>query len=498
MYVREIFVLMAVRFTFATDGIDDPYVPEITDEDFGRRVAEHELVIVMFYASGCEHCKRLQPEFSKAADDLVLNDIFIGFFKIDCLDTGERTCKRFGITSYPAYKVYRAGKFLENYEGERDATEIVKYLKAEVAPRSQELASVEELENFVNERYVSVVAFFIKDENLKYEFMKLSSKLRQKFKFGHSHSKGLIEKLKTKNCIVLYRPLHLRNKFEKDSVAHCEGGVSEVIESFIYKNYNGLVGHRRKDNSQDFAKPLVIAYYAVDFIKNPKITNYWRNRILKVAEKHKDKINFAVSAIEDFRIELKEFGTDFVMKDEKPFVTAKNNNKQRFIMKDNFSVEALDEFATGLFHGNLTPHVKSQPIPETNDAPVKIAVANNFDDIVNNNGKDTFIMFYAPWCEHCKRFAPTFDMLAQLLAVEDVEFVKMDATTNDIQKSYQITEIPTLYWAGKNTKHRPVKYDKAERELDDFIIHIAKYATDELKTYDRRGKPKSRRKKTEL
>ena len=32
----------------------------------------------------------------------------------------------------------------------------------------------------------------------------------------------------------------------------------------------------------DFDNPLVIAYYSVDYTKNPKGTNYWRNRVLKV------------------------------------------------------------------------------------------------------------------------------------------------------------------------------------------------------------------------
>lgn len=46
---------------------------------------------------------------------------------------------------------------------------------------------------------------------------------------------------------------------------------------------HGLVGHRKPDNRLDFTNfPLIVAYYNVDYMKNPKGTNYWRNRILKV------------------------------------------------------------------------------------------------------------------------------------------------------------------------------------------------------------------------
>ena len=41
---------------------------------------------------------------------------------------------------------------------------------------------------------------------------------------------------------------------------------------------HGLVGHRTTSNSPQFKNPLVVAYYDVDYTKNPKGTNYWRNR----------------------------------------------------------------------------------------------------------------------------------------------------------------------------------------------------------------------------
>ena len=36
----------------------------------------------------------------------------------------------------------------------------------------------------------------------------------------------------------------------------------------------GLVGVRTQDNAKDFKQPVVIAYYAVDYKKNPKGTNF--------------------------------------------------------------------------------------------------------------------------------------------------------------------------------------------------------------------------------
>merc|ERR1711994_900194 len=51
------------------------------------------------------------------------------------------------------------------------------------------------------------------------------------------------------------------------------------MEGWINKHYHGLTGYRTTDNAKDFAGPSVVAYYGVDYVKNIKGTNYWRNRV---------------------------------------------------------------------------------------------------------------------------------------------------------------------------------------------------------------------------
>jgi hypothetical protein len=46
--------------------------------------------------------------------------------------------------------------------------------------------------------------------------------------------------------------------------------------------------------------------------------------------------------------------------------------------------------------GTLEATIKSEPIPESNDGPVKIVVAKNFKDIVMDPTKDAIVEFYAP------------------------------------------------------------------------------------------------------
>lgn len=463
-------------------------VMELSDDDFSTRIAEHETVLVMFYAPWCGHCKKLKPEYAKAAELIKYNDPPVVLAKVDCTEAGKETCNKFSVTGYPTLKIFRNGDFSQDYNGPREAAGIVKYMKAQVGPSSQELNSAAAFEDFTSKDDVAVVGFFEKETDLKSAFLKLADKLREKVHFGHTTTKALLDKEEEKDAVILFRPKHLHNKFEPKSVKYEGSGKKEDIESWINKNYHGLVGHRQRDNANDFKPPYIVAYYNVDYVKNAKGTNYWRNRILKVAKNFADSFTFAVSAKDDFQHELNEFGYDYV-KGDKPVVFARDAKNQKYVMKDEFSIEALEQFVKNVQGGNLEPYLKSEPIPEDSSGPVTVAVAKNFDEVVTNNGKDTLIEFYAPWCGHCKKLAPVYDELGEKLKDEDIAVVKMDATSNDVSGPYEVRGFPTIYWAPKDAKDSPVRYEGG-REVDDFIKYVAKHATNELKGWDRKGKPK--------
>ena len=129
-----------------------------------------------------------------------------------------------------------------------------------------------------------------------------------------------------------------------------------------------------------------------------------------------------------------------------------------------------------------------EPLPDNEGKGVKVAVAKNFDELVTKSTKDVLVEFYAPWCGHCKKLTPIYDELGEKMMDEDVEIVKMDATANDVPPQFNVRGFPTLYWLPKGSK-QPKSYEGG-RELDDFIKYIAENASDELKSFDRKGKAK--------
>lgn len=482
--IIQLLVFSLATFTIALAGEAD--VLDLSDADFSTRVKESETTLVMFYAPWCGHCKRLKPEYAKAAELLRDDDPPIALAKVDCTEAGKDTCSQFSVSGYPTLKIFRNGELSSDYNGPREAAGIVKYMRAQVGPASKDLLTLEAFEAFLKVQETSVVGFFEKESSLKGVFVKYADKMREKIRFGHSTAAPVLEKQGEKDTIILFRAPNLNNKFEPNFVKF-EGKSEDELGAFIKANFHGLVGLRTRDSATDFKNPLVVAYYNVDYVKNAKGTNYWRNRVLKVAKEFAGKVNFAISAKDEFQHELNEYGYDYV--GDKPLILARDEKNQKFIMKEEFSVENLQAFVNDLEEGALEPYVKSEPIPESNDGPVTVAVGKNFDEVVTNNGKDTLIEFYAPWCGHCKKLTPVYEELGTKLKGEDVAIVKMDATANDVPSTFDVRGFPTLYWIPKGKPDSPVRYEGG-REVDDFIKYVSKHATNELNGFDRSGNPK--------
>ena len=102
--------------------------------------------------------------------------------------------------------------------------------------------------------------------------------------------------------------------------------------------------------------------------------------------------------------------------------------------------------------GSLSPHLKSEPVPENNNDPLTVIVGKNWDEIVNDDTKDVLVKYYAPWCGHCKALAPVWDELAvHVKDVPDLVIAKFDATANEVA-GLEIRGYPTLKWYPKGGK----------------------------------------------
>jgi len=463
-------------------------VHELGDADFKAKLADFDTSLVMFYAPWCGHCKRLKPEYEKAAGELKANDPPVQLVQVDCTEAGKDTCSQYGVSGYPTVKIFKGAEVHADYSGPREAAGIIKHMKAQVGPVSKELTSAADAQKFLAKQEPAVV-FFGAEGSLKEKFLQTADLMRESVRFAHVSCKETAKEYGFDNQVVLFRAPHMKNKFEPATLAYEGAEDKTAIKRFIKDNIHGMVGHRTSDSAADFQTPVVVVYYNVDYVKNTKGTNYWRNRVLKVAKEFTSDFSFAVANNNDFNHELEEFGITYVEGD-KPVVCARDAEGMKYVMKDEFSMDTLTAFLKALKAGELEAHIKSEPVPET-QGNVKVGVGKNFEELVTNSGRDALVEFYAPWCGHCKKLTPVYEELGDLMAGEDVDIVKVDATANDVPSSFNVRGFPTIYW--KPAKGKPVSYEGG-RDVQDFVKYIAKHSTQELKGYSRDGKAK----KTEL
>uniref|UniRef100_A0A665X5L3 Protein disulfide-isomerase n=1 Tax=Echeneis naucrates TaxID=173247 RepID=A0A665X5L3_ECHNA len=485
--LRLIFLAALAGFTRASD------VLEFTDDDFESRIGDHELILVEFFAPWCGHCKRLAPEYEAAATRL---KGIVSLAKV--LHTAVRFTPPMCTFCALCTLVLSGSTQMVNIS---PSYGIVSFLKKQAGPASVELKADADFEKFVGDKDASVIGFFADDKSTSQaEFLKAASALRDNYRFAHTNSEALLQSHGIDGeGVVLFRPPRLNNKFEDSSVKFTEEKfTSNKIKRFIQDNIFGICPHMTDDNKDQLrGKDLMVAYYDVDYDKNPKGSNYWRNRVMKVAKDFLDqgkKLNFAVANKNMFSHDVSEFGLDG-SSGELPVVAIRTAKGDKYVMSEEFSRDgkALQNFLQSYFDGSLKRYLKSEPVPDNNDGPVKVVVAENFDSIVNDDSKDVLIEFYAPWCGHCKNLEPKYKELGEKLAGDpNVVIAKMDATANDVPSPYEVSGFPTIYFSPAGSKMSPKKYEGG-REVSDFISYLKREASNPLVMQEESKKKKKKK-----
>ncbi|VDM44009.1 unnamed protein product [Toxocara canis] len=346
--MRKVLLLATVAaFAFAGD------VLQYKDSDFDEGIKGHEVLLVKFYAPWCGHCKRLAPEYERAATKLKANDPPIALAEVDC--TAEKaTCDKFGVSGFPTLKIFRNGVFAQDYDGPREAEGIVKYMRGQAGPSAKELKTYEEFQKFVDTDEIGVVGFFESESKLKDSFLKVADTERDRYRFAYSSDAATLKKVKYNDDIVVYTPKKFHNKFDPDEFKYDGNYDTDKIKEFLLHETVGLAGVRTLGNLFQFDRlPIFIVYYKVDYLLDPKGSNYWRNRVLKVAQDFKRKAHFAVSSKEEFSQEIEEFGLGDRKDSDKPLVAARTKDG-KFPMNKEFRYSILSFF--GLREWEVVAH----------------------------------------------------------------------------------------------------------------------------------------------
>jgi len=432
----------------------------LTKDNFDETVNNADLILVEFYAPWCGHCKSLAPEYAKAAKDLKARTPPILLAKVDAT-VEDTVASRFGVRGYPTLKVMRKG-VASDYKGPREHKGIVSYMIKQEGPSAKAIDSSDQFNEVTskNLKDVVVVGFFPSKSGSGYNsFMDAANALREDFSFYLVTDQSIVASAQQKEGIVLF------SAFASPITYSGSGSVAD----WVWDASVPLTGEITKDNAARYKKknlPILKAFIDVDWASNAKRTNYYLNRLKKVAENaiFKNKLLFAIANKKDFGDELTRFG----LAGQDPLIAIDDLPKsQKYRFTEEFSVKNVEQFGQDYLDGKLKSYIKSEKQPATNDASVKVVVGETFKDIVMDPTKNVMIEFYAPWCGHCKKLEPKYNELGDKFKESDnVVIAKMDATANDSPHGkYQAKGYPTIFFAPANDKENPVQYS-GEREVD--------------------------------
>jgi len=106
------------------------HVAALTTETFPEYMVSNPLTMVEFYAPWCGHCKKLVPEYEKAAEVMAGQ---AGFAVIDAT-VDVKLARIFGVNGYPTLKWFYRGREITDYNGPRTADGIASWVKTRVEP----------------------------------------------------------------------------------------------------------------------------------------------------------------------------------------------------------------------------------------------------------------------------------------------------------------------------------------------------------------------------
>jgi protein disulfide-isomerase A1 len=448
---------------------DKSDVEQLTQATFDDFVKTNNLVLAEFFAPWCGHCKALAPEYEEAATSLKEKNIRLA--KIDCTEEAD-LCKTYGVEGYPTLKVFRGLENISPYNGQRKAAAISSYMVKQSLP-AVSLLTKDTLEEFKTADKVVLVAYIAADDKASNEtFSAIAEELRDTYLFGGVNDAAIAEaEGVTAPAIVLYK------SFDEGKNVYSEKFSAEAIKEFASTAATPLIGEVGPETYSGYmASGLPLAYI---FAETEEERETLGSALKPIAEQFKGKINFAT-------IDAKAFGAHAgnlnLPTDKFPSFAIQEtvkNLKFPFDVEKEITHDAIAAFVEEFTSGKMEPSIKSEPIPETQEGPVTVVVAKNYDAVVLDDTKDVLVEFYAPWCGHCKALAPKYDELAALYGESEfkdkVVIAKVDATANDVPDDIQ--GFPTIKMYPAGAKDAAVTYSgsRTVEDLIEFIKENGKY-----------------------
>ena len=394
----RVWIAIAMLLAVNCEITEEEGVWVLTDDNFQEALGLQPDLLVEFYAPWCGHCKKLAPEYSKAAKKLLSNNPPIRIGKVDATEN-TKIASEYQVQGYPTLK-YFVNKSPIEYTGGRTEDTIVSWILKRNTPSLSQFPSASELEAFLKLHKVSAVLFAQKDSAEASVFEQVSKSIDSVTFALSLDSTALSAYEVTEPSIVLFK------QFDEKRVNYSGRFTNSEITKFV------------NDNRLPWVLPF--GDDAIDLVfkkSNPALflfSNSYSEYQTDLESLSKEFKGVLVFSYADLRApdngKLGEYLG--VSASDQPMVvivdTRGGMNKYKHTA--GVSYQGLKEFIREWRGGKLTAYLKSEEVPrEAYDNGVRVLVGKNFEEVVFDTTKDVLVEFYAPWCGHCKSLAPEYE-----------------------------------------------------------------------------------------
>eukprot|EP01043_Picozoa_sp_COSAG02_P032724 COSAG02_NODE_2200_length_9538_cov_13.322068_1_plen_508_part_00 len=394
-----------------------------------------EFALVEFYAPWCGHCKKLAPEYAKAAAALK-DTVFVA--KCDATQEAALASK-YGVLGYPTVKFFRDGEVMD-YTGGRTEPEIVEWVKKKTEPPLRQLADQGALQMFLAEVDVAAIFFGEVGDGVEYQAALAAAAAADTVLYGHiADSTVPIPAGGAAPAVVVYK------SFAPDSPALFGGKfTAKALQDFVQIEALRPTVEFKEENMHQIFSHSGHKLYQILLFTDPN-ADYHEGIVSAMSEAYSSYKGSCVNVVVDATLESSAKVLDFfrVQQDQLPAVrgfdqvTNKKYESTEPVLGNagHTTADFFSTFGRSLATGDLPPVLKSEPEPTdsgTASGAVKTVVGKTFQRDVMEATGNVLLEIYAPWCGHCKQLTPLIEELAQHYDESSgVVVAKMDGTTNE-------------------------------------------------------------------
>jgi protein disulfide-isomerase A1 len=439
-------------------------VVNLTDTNFDDFLATHEWVFVKYYAPWCGHCKTMAPGYSELALEHKYKENGIPIAKVDAT-VAKRVAEKMKPQGFPTLRLYNRG-FEIDYKGGRDKKDIEAFIEAKMTAQAIQIDTEDEFEELKGAHLAAIYFLDSRDSSDIAAFKRFILQF-DKVPFAYTHNPKIQKMMGGKGAATFYI---VRNFDEGDKLVDKDRPFKDSELAAEFKKVR--FGHVMEFNDEvmtriDEEKKTTLYVFTADK-RGPTA-----QIIHALAPKYSKDFFFVMVDAADEKI--KRIAEYFGIRGNEAvrLMGYKGGKNQKFKVNE-LTESAITGLLDDFLAGKARQYLKTDPIPATNDAPIKNIVGANFGEMIIKSNKHVLLEIYAPWCGHCKQMEPMYNELAiQLSGYDDILIAKMDGTGNEYPK-VEATGYPTILLFLKGKKDKPVKFE-GEKTLQKFLIFLNRH-----------------------